>query len=122
MWLLVFERATGLEASATRKQGTTWSSMMARAYRRDGTGCDVAYSSDKLRRTISHQNRAEPIINANRGQTMAAASAPQTAAWKMIYNRRTAVERTGLKQAGFIYKAMASCRPPPISAKARLNQ
>ena len=55
--------------------------------------CDAGYSSDALRRVIKRQYRAEPIIDPNPGHRKAFARTIKTPEWKMIYNRRTAIER-----------------------------
>ena len=46
-----------------------------------------------LRRFIKRQYRAEPVIDPNPTHKKAVAKTPKTAERKMIYNRRTAVER-----------------------------
>ena len=57
----------------------------------DYISMDAGYSSDKLRNHIRRQYRAEPIIKANK--THKKALGLETPEWKMIYNRRVAVER-----------------------------
>jgi transposase len=53
--------------------------------------CDAGYSSDKLRRLIKRQYRAEPIIKVN--PTHKKALFPITEEWQAIYNRRSSIER-----------------------------
>ena len=55
--------------------------------------CDAGYSSDKLRRLIRRQYRAEPVIDPNPTHRQAVAMTEKTADWKMIYNRRSSIER-----------------------------
>ncbi|HEY92721.1 MAG TPA: transposase [Dehalococcoidia bacterium] len=52
---------------------------------------DAGYSSDKLRRLIRRQYRAEPIIKVNRAHKKALFT--ETEEWKALYNRRTSIER-----------------------------
>ena len=54
--------------------------------------CDSAYSSDKLRRSISQHYWAEPIIDPNPGHKRAFKRLVKTPEWKATYNKRTAVE------------------------------
>ena len=55
--------------------------------------CDKGYSDAKLRRLIKHQYHAEPIIDPHPTHKKTVAKTDMTAEWKMIYNRRVAVER-----------------------------
>ena len=55
--------------------------------------CDSAYSSDKLRRSVSQHYWAEPIIDPNPSHKKASMKLVKTPEWKTIYNKRTAVER-----------------------------
>lgn len=52
-----------------------------------------AHSDADLRRLIRHQYRGEPVIDPNPSHKRAAAKTHKTAEWKMLYNRRTAIER-----------------------------
>ena len=52
---------------------------------------DAGYSSDKLRRLIKRQYRAEPIIKVNLSHKKALF--PETEEWRRIYGRRTSIER-----------------------------
>ena len=54
---------------------------------------DPAYSSRKLYDVIRRQYTAQPIILPNAGHKRLVAKTDMTAEWKMIYNRRTSVER-----------------------------
>ena len=54
---------------------------------------DPAYSSRHLNHVIHGQYLAEPIILPNAQHKKLLSKTPQTAEWKMIYNRRTSVER-----------------------------
>ncbi|MBI2867243.1 MAG: transposase [Chloroflexi bacterium] len=54
---------------------------------------DKGYSSDHLRHIIRRQYRAQPIIDPNPANKRAFAREPKTAEWKVLYNRRTAIER-----------------------------
>jgi len=60
-------------------------------FRPDYVIADAGYSSDKLRRLIRRQYRAEPIIKVNPAHKKALF--PETEEWKSLYNRRTAAER-----------------------------
>ncbi len=53
--------------------------------------CDAGYSSDKLRKHIKRQYRAEPIIKVNPRHKKALFV--ETKEWQAIYNRRTSIER-----------------------------
>ncbi len=53
--------------------------------------CDAGYSSDRLRKVIKRQWRAEPIIKAPK--THKKWITEETPRWQLIFNRRTAVER-----------------------------
>ncbi len=53
--------------------------------------CDAGYSSEKLRRTIKRQWRAQPIIRAPK--THKKWLSEETPEWQTIFNLRTAVER-----------------------------
>ena len=55
--------------------------------------CDAGYSSDKLRRLIKRQYRAQPVIDPNPRHKRAVAATVMDAEWKALYNKRTAVER-----------------------------
>lgn len=52
---------------------------------------DAGYSSDKFKRLIKRQYRAEPIIKVNPAHKKALFH--ETDEWKSLYNRRTAIER-----------------------------
>jgi transposase len=52
---------------------------------------DAGYSSEKLRRLIKRQYRAEPIIKVNPSHKKALF--PETKEWQSLYNRRTSIER-----------------------------
>ena len=54
---------------------------------------DAGYSSEKLRQHIRRQYRAEPIIDPNPTHKKAVAKTEKTADWRLIYNRRTSIER-----------------------------
>lgn len=54
--------------------------------------CDSAYSDKKLRKVIKEQYWATPIIDLNPSHKRAVAKTPKTPEWRMIYNRRTAIE------------------------------
>ncbi len=54
---------------------------------------DKGYSSDKLRRSVRRHYHAMPIIDANPSHKRAANRQGQDAAFKMILNRRSAIER-----------------------------
>ena len=62
---------------------------------------DSAYSSDKLRRSISEHYWAEPIIDPNPGHKKAVAKLVKTPEWKAIYDKRTAIERLNGRLKGF---------------------
>ena len=62
-------------------------------FRPDHVICDAAYSDRALRKLIRRQYRAEPIIDPNPQHKKAVGLTKKTAEWRMIYNRRTAVER-----------------------------
>lgn len=53
--------------------------------------CDAGYSSERLRKVIKRQWRAQPIIKAYK--THKKWLAEETAEWQAIFNRRTGVER-----------------------------
>jgi len=53
--------------------------------------CDAGYTSEKLRRVIKRQWRAEPIIKAQKPHKKRIVE--ETAEWQAVFNRRTAVER-----------------------------
>jgi transposase len=53
--------------------------------------CDAAYSSTHLRRVIKQQWKAEPIIKAPKHRKKWLGE--ETPEWRLIFNRRTAVER-----------------------------
>jgi transposase len=53
--------------------------------------CDAAYSSTHLRRVIKKQWKAEPIIKAPKHRKKWLVE--ETPEWRLIFNRRTAVER-----------------------------
>jgi transposase len=53
--------------------------------------CDAGYSSDKLRRLIRRQYRADPIIKVNRSHKKALFT--ETKEWQSLYDRRTSIER-----------------------------
>jgi transposase len=53
--------------------------------------CDAAYSSTHLRRVIKNQWKAEPIIKAPKHHKKWVGE--ETPEWRLIFNRRTAVER-----------------------------
>jgi len=55
--------------------------------------CDAGYSSEKLRKVIKNQYRATPVIDPNPVHKRAVAKTAKTAEWRMIYNRRSAIER-----------------------------
>ena len=55
--------------------------------------CDAGYSSEKLRKAIKQQYHSVPIIDPNPGHKRLVAKTPKTAEWKMVYNRRVAIER-----------------------------
>ena len=55
--------------------------------------CDAAYSAKHLIRTIRRQYRGQPIIDPNPMHKRIVRRTDKTATWKMIYNRRVAVER-----------------------------
>ncbi len=61
--------------------------------------CDAGYSSDKVRKHIRRQYRAEPIIKVNPRHKKALFV--ETEEWKEIYNRRTAVERIFSRLKGY---------------------
>ena len=55
--------------------------------------CDAGYSSDKLRRAIRNQYHGRPMTDPNPGHKKAYAKTKKTVEWRMIYNRRTSIER-----------------------------
>ena len=55
--------------------------------------CDKGYSSAKLMTVIRRQYRAEPVIDPSPQHKRLVAKTEKTAEWKMVYNRRIAVER-----------------------------
>jgi len=55
--------------------------------------CDSAYSSDKLRRSITQHYWAEPIIDPNPGHKRAFAKTVKTPEWQAVYDKRTSIER-----------------------------
>jgi len=63
--------------------------------------CDAGYSSWDLRRLIKNQYRAEPIIYPNPAHKRAVANTEMTAEWRVIFNRRTAIERLNGRLKGF---------------------
>lgn len=60
---------------------------------------DAGYSSEKLRKLIKKQYRAEPIIKVNPSHKKYLF--PETAEWKEIYNRRTSIERIFARLKGY---------------------
>jgi transposase len=52
--------------------------------------CDAGYSSDRLRKVIKRQWHAKPIIKSRKKNRWIADETPE---WKLIFNRRVAVER-----------------------------
>jgi len=54
---------------------------------------DAGYSSDTLRHLIRRQYRAEPVIDPNPSHKKAFAATVKTPEWKVVYNRRVAIER-----------------------------
>jgi transposase len=60
---------------------------------------DAGYSSQKLRKLIKKQFRAEPIIKVN--PTHKKALFPETDEWKRIYDRRTSIERIFARLKGY---------------------
>lgn len=54
---------------------------------------DTGYSSEALRKFIRRQYGAEAIIKTHPNHKKAKRLHPETPAWQLIYNRRTAVER-----------------------------
>ncbi len=52
--------------------------------------CDAGYSSDRLRKVIKKQWHAQPIIKSRKNNRWIVDETPE---WKLIFNRRTAVER-----------------------------
>jgi transposase len=52
--------------------------------------CDAGYSSDRLRKVIKRQWHAKPIIKSRKKNRWIVDETPE---WKLIFNRRTAVER-----------------------------
>ena len=62
-------------------------------FRPDYVICDKGYSSEALRKAIKRQYRAEPIIDPHPRHKRIIAKTPKTAEWKMLYNRRIAIER-----------------------------
>lgn len=60
---------------------------------------DAGYSSQKLRRLIKNQYRAEPIIKVNPSHKKALF--PETEEWKRIYDRRTSIERIFARLKGY---------------------
>ncbi|HLB28530.1 MAG TPA: transposase [Dehalococcoidia bacterium] len=63
--------------------------------------CDAGYSSDRLRKVIKRQYRAEPIIDPNPTHKRAFAKTEKSPEWKAIYNRRTAIERLNSRLKAF---------------------
>ena len=61
---------------------------------------DAAYSSDEIRHTVRRQYRAIPIIDPNPAHKKAVAETEKTAEWRMIYNRRSSVERVNGRLKG----------------------
>ena len=53
--------------------------------------CDAGYSSNKLRKLIKRQYRAEPIIKVNPAHKKALFI--ETKEWQALYNRRSSIER-----------------------------
>jgi transposase len=68
--------------------------------------CDAGYSSDKLRRVIKRQYRAQPIIDPHPTHKKAVAKVEKFPEWKAIYNSRTAIERLNGRLKAF-YKLNA---------------
>jgi transposase len=60
---------------------------------------DAGYSSEKLRKLIRKQYRAEPIIKVNPSHKKYLF--PETEEWKRIYDRRTAIERIFARLKGY---------------------
>jgi transposase len=56
---------------------------------------DAGYCSDKFRRLIKRQYRAEPIIKVNKSHKKSLFI--ETEEWKSLYNRRTAIERVNAR-------------------------
>ena len=54
---------------------------------------DAAYSSEKVRHIIRRQYGGVPVIDPNRKHKRAYAATKKTAEWRIVYNRRIAVER-----------------------------
>ena len=63
--------------------------------------CDSAYSSDKFRRLIKRQYRAEPMIDPHPVHKKAVANTVKTPEWKKIYDRRVSIERLNGRLKGF---------------------
>ncbi len=55
--------------------------------------CDAGYSDEKLRRLVRRQYRGKPIIDPNPHHYKAVANTEKTAEWRMVYNRRSSIER-----------------------------
>ena len=66
-----------------------------------GVRCAAGYSSDKLRRAIKQHYWAQPLIDPNPRHKRAVAKYPKTPEWKVLYSRRTAVERLNGRLKGF---------------------
>ena len=65
----------------------------SRLFKPDYVICDKGYSSKKLRNAIRRQYFATPIIDPNPAHKTAYAETEKTPEWKMLYGRRTAIER-----------------------------
>ena len=83
------KKATPLLAQA--RYTTRWKT--ATKFEPDYVICDPAYSSRHLNHIIRRQYWAEPIILPNAQHKRLVAKTKMTADWKMIYNRRTSIER-----------------------------
>ncbi len=59
--------------------------------------CDAGYSSGALRRLVRKQYHAEPIIKARKTDRWITDETPE---WKLIFNRRVAVERVFSRMKG----------------------
>ena len=59
--------------------------------------CDAGYNSGRLRKVLKRQWRARPIIKARRGEKSIADETPE---WKLLFNRRVAVERVFSRMKG----------------------
>jgi transposase len=61
--------------------------------------CDAGYCSNKLRKLIKRQYRAEPIIKVNPAHKKSVFT--ETEEWQSIYNRRNSVERLFSRLKGY---------------------